>query len=165
MNILIYFPYNLRTVEQQSVMEMLVKEGNKVVLLTTLEKGYLHDYVEKFGVISESVGTKKGEGKFKFFITNFSKLKSVIAKYNIDLVIAHQQIPALIAGLLAKIKNIKLIYIRHNSDEDYQNFPNKAKWLNKIVNKITPFKVAPSSVVKDFMINYEGVSRDQIIRV
>jgi len=146
-------------------MEMLVKHRHKVVLLTTVERGYLHQYVETLGIITESVDIIDERGKISFYRKNFQKLRSVVKKYKINIIIAHQQVPALLAGLFVKFRKVKLVYVRHNSDEDYQHFPKKAKWLNKIVNYLTPVKVAPSSVVKNFMIFKEGVPPKQIVRV
>jgi glycosyltransferase involved in cell wall biosynthesis len=163
LNILVYYPYNLRTVEQQSVMEMFVKRGHKVVLLTSCERGELHSIVEKIGVRTESFsGTG---GRWKRFRQKYKQLSQVIDKYHIDLVIAQQQDTALVAGILRKFKRFKLLYVRHNSDEAYQAHPFKAKWLNWFINKITPLKVAPSSTVENFWINHEGVSKKQVRRV
>jgi glycosyltransferase involved in cell wall biosynthesis len=164
-NILIYFPYNLRTVEQQSVMELLVKRGHTVVLLTTCQRGYLHQYVESIGVLTEWIDEKETKGKLSFFRSNLKKLKTVLDRYKIDVVIAHQQNTALIAGLLRQIKRFPLVYFRHNSDEDYRLNYAKAKWYNKLVNALTPVKVAPSSVVEAFWIQKEGVSPKQIKRI
>ncbi|HZH66232.1 MAG TPA: glycosyltransferase, partial [Flavisolibacter sp.] len=93
-------------------MELLVQKGHEVVLLTTCEKGYLHKYMENLGVHTEAVELKAGSSKLSFYITNLIKLRSVIKKYKIDIVIAHQQVPALIAGLLRKVNPFRLIYVR-----------------------------------------------------
>src|SRR6266545_1205697 len=122
MNILVYYPYNLRTVGQQSVVEMLVKRGHEVVLLTTCGKGYLHEYVERLGVKTEAI-TLDSSNKLGFYFHNLKKLSTTIRKHKIELVIAHQQIPALIAGILRIIRTFKLVYFRHNSDEDYEGYP------------------------------------------
>ncbi len=127
MNVLIYFPYNLRTVEQQSVLEMLVKQGHKVVLLTTCSRGFLHSYVEKLGVITEWADTSESDGKLKYYSQNIKKLRQVISKYKIDVVIAHQQQLAVFAGIVKKTIPFRLIYIRHNTDEDHQHYPVKAR--------------------------------------
>jgi glycosyltransferase involved in cell wall biosynthesis len=164
-NILIYFPYNLRTVEQQSVMEMLIKQGHKVFFLSTCENGFLHGYLEKLGVKVFAATPSKEIGKFPFYLLNFRKLASVIKGNNIEVVIAHQQIPAIIAGLLKKIKKFKLIYVRHNSDEDYLLNATKAKWFNKIANWLTPIKVAPSSVVQNHWLKHENAKVPQVQRV
>jgi len=143
---------------------MLVKNGHKVVLLTTCKRGYLHEYVETKGVIAEAVDTE-ASGKVSFYRSNMKKLKAVLEKYNIDIVIAHQQITALIAGLVRKTKRFKLIYVRHNSDEDYQLNYTRAKWYNKIINSLTPVKLAPSSVVENFWKQKEKVTSNQINRI
>jgi glycosyltransferase involved in cell wall biosynthesis len=165
MNILIFFPYNLRTVEQQSVMEMLIKEGHNVFLLTTCTRGYLHEYVENLGVKTHAAPQETSSGKLQFYRRNLKKLASVITENNIEVVIAHQQIPALLAGILKSVKRFKLIFVRHNSDEDYQLTPLKAKWLNKIANLLTPIKVAPSSIVEQFWMEREKVAKSQIYRI
>jgi glycosyltransferase involved in cell wall biosynthesis len=146
-------------------MEMLVNKGHKVVLLTLCDRGYLHEYAEAKGVITEWIPETELSGKFSFYRANFKKLKKVLYQYRIDVVIAHQQVTALIAGLLRKTKKFPLVYFRHNSDEDYQLNYIKAKWYNKLINALTPVKVAPSSVVEAFWIKKEGVSAKQITRI
>jgi glycosyltransferase involved in cell wall biosynthesis len=165
MKILVYFPYNLRTVEQQSVMEMLVQKGHEVVLLTSCARGYLHQYVEKLGVRAEAIDTKPEDGKLKFYRDNIKGLRSFIRQYKIDIVIAHQQVPALIAGLARKLLPFTLIYVRHNTDEDYRLNEKKARIFNTVINKLTPVKVAPSSAVRNFWIEYEKVRKEQVHRV
>jgi L-malate glycosyltransferase len=145
-------------------MELLLKKGYKVILLTTCEKGPLHAIAEEMGVITEQVSAHSNN-KLKYYIKNLRKLNSVIKKYKVDIVIAHQQKPALIAGLLKKILSFKLIYVRHNSDEDYLSFPIKARWLNRIVNSLTSEKVAPSGIVQKFWIEKEKVNARSIHRV
>jgi glycosyltransferase involved in cell wall biosynthesis len=164
MNILIYYPYNLRSVEQLSVMELLLKKGHTVTLLTTCNKGPLHGIAADLGVITESVDTNSERG-YAFYIKNLRKLRTAIKKYNIDVVFAHQQKPALIAGLLKRFVPFQLFYIRHNSDEDYLAFPYKAKWLNKIVNWLTTVKIAPSGIVQKFWIENEKVDAALIHRI
>jgi L-malate glycosyltransferase len=164
MTILIYYPYNLRSVEQQSVMELFLKKGYKVILLTTCERGPLHSIAEDLGVVTEYVHLHFNN-KMAFYLENLRKLYSILKKYRVDIVIAHQQKPALIAGLLEKLIGFKLIYIRHNSDEDYLSFPVKAKWLNRIVNSLTGEKIAPSGIVQKFWIEKEKVDPSSIHRV
>jgi glycosyltransferase involved in cell wall biosynthesis len=164
MNILIYFPYHLRSVEQQSVMEMLVRQGHKVHLLTTCPAGPLHRYVEGFGVMTHAAGELPA-GRVQYYRSGLKKLRSVVDEFSIDLVIAHQQETALIAGLLRKTRKFKLAYVRHNSGEDYQLNPRKARWLNRIVNWLTPVKIAPSGVVQRFWTEKENVPVRQIIRI
>lgn len=164
MNILIYFPYNLRSVEQQSVMELLVKQGHKVHLLTTCPAGPLHQYVERLGVVTHATEGAEG-GRGNYYLESLKKLRSVVDEFSIDLVIAHQQETALVAGLLRKTRKFRLAYVRHNSGEDYQINPRKARWMNRIVNWLTPVKIAPSGVVERFWTEKENVPAKQIVRI
>jgi glycosyltransferase involved in cell wall biosynthesis len=152
-------------VEQQSIMEMLVDRGHKVVLLTSCERGYLHEYAEKLGVITEAIDAGKHISKLSFYLANIKKLNEVLGSRKIDIVIAHQQITALIAGMLRIIKRFPLIYIRHNSDEDYYLNRRKAALYNRVVNSLTPIKVAPSTAVHDFWIFNEKAAIHQIHRI
>jgi glycosyltransferase involved in cell wall biosynthesis len=144
-------------------MEMLVQRGHNVVLLTTCEKGDLHDIVSAFGVTA--IGSNASGSKLSKFRANMKQLSQTIDQYKIETVIAQQQGPALIAGTLKKFKKFNLAYVRHNTDEAYQDHPVKAKWLNKLVNSVTPVKIAPSSVVEKFWIETEKVSPRQIRRI
>jgi glycosyltransferase involved in cell wall biosynthesis len=145
-------------------MEMLVEMGYKVVLLTTCEEGLLHSLAREIGVVTES-SEVNSNNKLHYYFSQLMKLNAIIKKYRIDIIIAHQQKPALIAGLLKKFVPFKLIYVRHNSDEDYVAFPLKAKWLNSIVNSLTPIKIAPSDIVQRFWIDKEKVNSNQIHRI
>ena len=164
MNILIYYPYNLRSVEQQSVMEMLVKTGHKVVLLTTCPAGPLHKIVEEYGVIAVSTAVNS-ENSLTFYYENLKNLWQTVKKYNIEVVIAHQQKPGLIAGILSGFLSFRLFYFRHNTDEDYHTVPLKAKFLNKLVNYLTVNKVAPSDIVFKFWTEIEKQSPQKIERI
>lgn len=143
---------------------MLLKRGHKVILLTTCERGYLHEYAGRLGAIAESANSEMF-GKLKFYRRNYTKLAHDLKQYKIDIVIAHQQVPALVAGICRKFKKFRLIYIRHNTDESYKTHPRKSKWLNKLANAVTPVKVAPSEVVRRFWIENEKVSENQIFRI
>jgi glycosyltransferase involved in cell wall biosynthesis len=163
-NILIYFPYNLRTVEQLSVMEWLLQKGHKVVLLTTTNQGVLHGLAEKMGVIAEA-DPGRGPGKLGTYLQHLRRLHSIIRAHRIELVVSHQQVPALLAGLLNLFRPFRHIYIRHNSDEDYLAFPVKARWLNRLVNALTPVKVAPSDKVARFWLEVEKVKKSEVVRI
>lgn len=144
---------------------MLVKQGHKVFFLTTCERGFLHDYVENIGVKADAINLDPSAGKLQFYSANIRKLFSFVRANNIDVVIAHQQIPALIAGIVRKLMKFTLIFVRHNSDEDYHLSYAKAKWLNRFTNWLTPIKVAPSSVVQKHWEQKERVPQKQIRRI
>ncbi len=163
MRILVYYPYNYRSVEQQSVIEMLVKKGHELTLLTTCGKGYIHSYLSNLGVAV--FATETTPPGIRGYLKNIRRLDRIVRERKIELVIAQQQLPALFAGILRKFRNFKLIYVRHNSDEDYQLNSTKAKLFNAIINWLTPVKVAPSSMVQNFWTKKEGVKASSIYRI
>ena len=141
---------------------ILVKRGHRVVLLTLCEPGLLHPIAENLGAEIESIDLR-GKSKFYRYWFGVKRLYQAIKKYDIELVIAQQQMPALMSGVLHLFHKFKLVYVRHNTDEDYQNGYYKANALNRLVNKLVPNKIAPSRIVEKFWIEREGV-RPQTIR-
>src|SRR4051794_10137576 len=118
-NILIYFPYNQRTVEQQSVMELLVKKGHNVFLLTLTPENYLHQYVRTLGVQAYA-SPVAATATIKNIYANAKYLASFCNEHKIDVIIAHQQLaalPLIFAKPFIK-KSTKVFYVRHNADED-----------------------------------------------
>lgn len=164
-NILIYFPYNHRTVEQQSVMEMLLKKGHNVFLLTLTPENYLHNYVRVLGV-KAFASPVTATSKIKSIFANAKYLVSFCKENKIDIIIAHQQLSAL-PLIFAKpfLKNTRLFYVRHNADEDYQSHPVKAKLINGFINRMLPSIIAPSDVVYDYMTKIEKVPARKMQRI
>jgi len=163
-NVLIYFPYNQRTVEQQSVMELLVKKGHSVFLLTLSPKGYLHDYVKKIGVYASASPVPESNSFLSIF-RNAKYLLQFCSRHNIDVIFSHQQLcmlPLIFARPLLKTKNY---YFRHNTDEDYHSNSLKAGILNRGINFFTRNFIAPSDVVYDYLVNSEKVNPNKIRRI
>lgn len=139
MNILIYFPYNQRTVEQQSVMEMFVKEGHNVFLLTLVSEYHLHDIVRKLGVKAFATPVPKKKGVITV-LKNARYLVKFCKQNSIDIIIAHQQESALPLILAAPFIKGKTFYVRHNTDEHYKQFPLKTWLVNHFINAMLPGK-------------------------
>ncbi len=163
-NILIYFPYNSRTVEQQSVMEMLVKKGYQVFLLTLTNEGELHSIVRKFGVQAFASG-HEASLRPGSILANARVLIKFCRQYRIDLIFVHQQaavIPLIFSKLFIKTP---FFYVRHNSDEDYITNPFKAALLNKFINRFVQNIIAPSDIVYRYMVDKEKVPAARIQRI
>lgn len=163
-NILIFYPYNFRTVEQQSVMEMLYKNGNKVFLLTLDGIGELHSLVESVGI--KSFSTRTGlRISFWNILVNVVKIIRICYAHKIDVIFAHQQVCMLPLIIAKPIIFAKKYYFRHNTDEGYQYYGFKLRALNKFINRFSKFIIAPSEIVKRFLIDKEQVSKEKIIRI
>lgn len=164
MNILIYFPYNSRTVEQQSVMEILLNKGHRVFLLTLTQEGELHTIVRKLGVEAFASGYEASLRPGSIF-ANARVLAKFCREHAVDLVLAHQQ-SAVLPLLLAKpLIRAGYYYIRHNSDEDYLNSPLKAGLLNRFINRLAKKIIAPSDIVYRYMVHKEQVPASKMLRV
>lgn len=163
-NILVYFPYNQRTVEQQSVMEMFIKNGHKVFLLTLTPAGTLHQIATSLGVTCLSSCT--GENlTIKNIFTNVRLLIKICKQYQIDLVLAHQQACALPLIFAKPFIKCPAYYVRHNTDEGYAANPAKAKMLNGIINRFSKKIIAPSNIVYNFLHERERVPAHKMYRI
>lgn len=163
-NILIYFPYNQRTVEQQSVMELLIKKGHRVFLLTLTPEGYLHRYVRKLGVQAFASPVINGSA-FTGIFRNARHLVRFCRDNAIDVIIAHQQLAALPLIFARPFIKARTFYVRHNADEDYKAHPLKARWMNAFINKLSPVIIAPSDIVYDYMTRKEHVPERKMLRI
>lgn len=163
-NILIYFPYNQRTVEQQSVMEMLVNKGHAVFLLTLTPENYLHQYVRTLNVKAFASPVSHTSGICNI-LRNATYLVNFCKQHAIELIIAHQQVTALPLIFARPFINCKTFYVRHNADEDYKTHPFKARVMNQFINRMLPRIIAPSGMVQQYMIDQEKVSPKKITRI
>jgi glycosyltransferase involved in cell wall biosynthesis len=162
--ILVYFPYNARTVEQQSVIELLVAQGHEVVLFTTCAEGYLHSYVRRWGVqaLASPVAAQSG---LVNYIRQAWAFWNLCRQRQIEVVFAHQHTAALPAMLAQPFLRARIAYFRHNTNEDYLAHPAKARWMNRILNRAMRHLVAPSEMVRRFWVTEEAVAPDRITRL
>ncbi|MEO7043672.1 MAG: glycosyltransferase family 4 protein [Ferruginibacter sp.] len=163
-NILIYFPYNQRTVEQQSVMELFVKKGHNVFLLTLTPKGFLHHYVEKLN-IKASASPVTTTSKIRNILQNAKFLFKFCKENNIDIIMVHQQLAALPLIFAKPFIKARLYYVRHNADEDYLSHPRKAWLMNRFINAMMPSIIAPSDIVYQYITNIEHVPEKKMLRI
>ncbi|WP_018630767.1 glycosyltransferase family 4 protein [Niabella aurantiaca] len=164
MNILIFFPYNQISVEQQSVMKMLKEKRHNVTLLTLTPWGPLHDKVCTYGI--EAFSTGQGEVFSIKRIRNSARmLKQLCSEQKIDLLLVHQQLCAIVLILAGRELRARAFYFRHNTDEDYNKNYFKAFILNRFINTFIKKFVAPSDAVYRFLLNKEGVPADKIQRI
>lgn len=90
------------------------------------------------------------------------ELSKIIRENQIDIVHTHLFEPTLIGLLIAKLRGRKVIVTRHHSDALYQ-LKSKIKQrfylsLERYINKHAHHIIAPSRMVRDILIEREGVS-------
>ncbi|MCX6319801.1 MAG: glycosyltransferase family 4 protein [Bacteroidetes bacterium] len=161
--ILIYSPSSLRAVDQQSQAELLIRAGHEVYLLTWAPPGPLHENFSQLGAKTFSSHTVKGRSLF-FFINQARYLRRFCKEHRIDVVFAHLQSNAVVAGMAKPFMRAKLYYFRHNSDYAELMPSRKNKILNRWANRLSPAIVAISGKVKEQLLK-EGVSEKKIFRI
>lgn len=96
------------------------------------------------------------------YLRAMSELSRIIRENKIDIVHTHLFEPTLVGLLTARRLGRKVIVTRHHSDAVYQ-LRNKTKQrfylsLERYINKHADHIIAPSRMVRDILVNKEGVS-------
>lgn len=94
------------------------------------------------------------------------ELSKIISQDKIDIVHTHLFDPTLIGLLIARLRRRKIIVTRHHSDALYQ-LKSKTKQrfylsLERYINKHVHHIIAPSRMVRDILIEREGVSPEKV---
>ncbi len=163
-NILIYFPSNARAVDIQSTVQLFITMGHKVFLLTLVTRGAIHNLCEALG--AEVYDTNiSSSGGLNFYRKQFAILKKFIRTKKIDVVFAHLQAPGVIAGLVRKLIQFDLYYVRHNTDEHKIDKSTNAILFNHLANRLSPHIIAISDKVADYLVHTDKVPPAKIIRI
>src|SRR5690554_54330 len=157
MNILIYTNFNGRSICIESTV-LYFKKNENVKLLTTVERGEIHNILEQKEV-SCYAAPKSSHFKQVIFLYRFIK------KHKIDVVHAHLQLPSFYASLLHKFYRFRLFTVRHNSDVIYIDGSKKEIYIERIINRLSPQIIAISDVVKEQLTKNEKVFAKKIKRI
>ncbi|MBC7947575.1 MAG: glycosyltransferase family 4 protein [Chitinophagaceae bacterium] len=163
MRILIYSPPNARAVDLQSVMEIFVKKGYEVYLLTHMAKGDLHQNVEKYGV--KTFGAGFNANGASAYLQHVKYLVKFVREHKIDVIFAHLQSTGLISGIARKLTPFKLFYIRHNTDEHKLEGSRNAIVINWLANKAVSKIIAISNKVSRYLIDVEKIDPSRVVRI
>ena len=143
---------------------MFTKKGHQVFLVTLSPEGILHEIVTKLGVKAYSSNT--GEAiTIKNLFANAKFLIRFCKQHQIDIILAHQQVCALPLIFASPFLKCKSYYIRHNTDEGYEENPAKAKLLNRFINNFVKKIIAPSNIVYTYLNETEKVPSKKLIRI
>ncbi|MCX7858326.1 MAG: glycosyltransferase, partial [Deltaproteobacteria bacterium] len=143
MKILVYFPTNARAIDQISVMEMFIKSGHEVYLLTQTEKGNLHYLSEKLGVKTYSYSIRK-TNPFSFYIKHAFFLIKFCHHHRIDIIFSHLHDTGITCVLAKPFLKARTFFVRHNTDEGKLLSPKKSFVINLIINTFSTNIIAPS---------------------
>lgn len=164
--IFIFYPYNLRALDQETV-AISLKKKYKVFFITIQESGEIHKYLKSKNIevlsifngnkIFNNFGLQKLFLLFNFFL--------FFRKYKPDIVFSHLETCGLISGTLNIFCNFKNFYFRHNADSHLIDGNFNAKIANYIVNRISKRIVCVSKSVFEYLQNIEKVPISKLAQI
>ena len=174
--ILLFYPYNQKAIDQQSVMGLLIKNQFKIFLLTIQPKGEIHNLSSKLGVKCFSIFNDEKNFLYKIINMRIIIISKIlwyfyifiyfgyfIKKNKIEIVFSHLEIPGLISGIYSFFFKFNNYYFRHNTDAHLIDGNIKSKIINKIVNNISKKIICVSERVEKHLIDNEKIKKDKLI--
>jgi glycosyltransferase involved in cell wall biosynthesis len=160
MNILFNFPSNKRAVSIESLAEAFINKGHKVFFYSQEVRGPLHEFIEKFGVISFFNVLEK-KSSLVFYLRHAFALAKYIRKHKISLVFSHTQVANIAAVFAQYFCKTRMIICRHHSDTAFINKNFNERMLDRIINRLGHEFIVPCKKVFDQMVT-EGVKSEKI---
>lgn len=162
MNILFYYPSNLRSNVLESQMIYLKQQGHRVFLLTISDPGPLHEYLTPFGIETASQQIKT-TNRFFFYRKSIRHLQHFCTDKKIALVYCHLQ-QANFIGVLAqkKLTETRFITCRHHHDRVQKGESRTARFFDRVINKRAKTIIVPSRMVYEQVTVAEKVSPDRV---
>ena len=165
--ILFYYPSNKRSVQIESTLSELKKLGHEIILLTTCEKGTLHEELEANGIKSFSTNINS-TNSFIYYLRNVFYLANFTKKHQVDLIFGNLQHANFIAVFAQYFTSAKLIAFRHHFKFNKGEFgislkvnKNEIKF-DKVINRLAKIIVVPSSGVYKGMMKFEKVVKKKV---
>ena len=165
--IVFYYPSNKRSVQIESTLDELKKLGHEVILLTTCEKGVLHEALEKNGIKTYTY-TFKSSNSLYYYVKNIFYLAKFTKKHKVDVIFGNLQHANFIGVFAQYFTRAKLIAFRHHFKFNKGDFGislevNKNEILfDKIINRLAKCIVVPSSGVFNGMMEFEKIDSKKI---
>lgn len=156
-NILLYYPSNKPSNVIETLALGFVNEGHQVFLLTQSEQGPLHGFLEKQGVSVHSHALRQSRG-LVFYWRQMMFLLRFCKRHQIHAIQSHLQQANIVAVIARYFLNIKLVVYRHHLVETHGT----SQLFDKIINRLAPALVVPSSVILHKMLQEEKVSASKI---
>ena len=164
MNIVFYTSFNERSITLESTILYFLNKGDNVYLLTTCPRGAIHKELENYGVNCYS----SIDGRSKTYFNNIYHILFLIRfcrKHKIDIIHSHLQLPNFYSVIANFFIKSKILTVRHNSDVIFLYGTPKERFLEKIINILSPCIIAISKKVKQQLIEIENVDERKIIQI
>lgn len=145
-----------------NLVDYTAKEDVEFFFITFGSAGSFVEELRRRGVSADALNITRRSS----YLRAARELAKIIRRQKIDIVHTHLFDPTFIGVVIAKLYGRKVIVTRHHSDALYQ-IPTRVKrkfyfLLENYVNKHADHIVAPSRMVRDILVEKEGVSPKRV---
>lgn len=165
--ILFYYPSNKRTVGFETLFSKLVDRGYEVLLLTTCERGILHEKSEEIGVKVFANSIRK-QNSILYYWRQIQYLIHFCKLHQVDVLASHLQHTNLIAVIAQLFISTKVVIFRHHfkfhlldNSIELQTNTNEQRF-DRIINNLAKKIIVPSSGVYNGMKEFEKVNMNKV---
>lgn len=171
--VLLYYPPNKRSVAIETLCAAIHDAGHEVLVLTLTEKAEFHAALDQKGIKTFSHVLARKQS-WKYFLGQARFLRRFCKQHKIDIVLSHLQEGNIIAVMARPFLKAKLITFRHHAEsafhaefgEKFGMKRNKKEvLLDKIINRLSPCIVVPSSDVWNSMEKYERCNMKKVLLI
>jgi glycosyltransferase involved in cell wall biosynthesis len=163
MNILFYTPVNFQCRDVLSLLLELKKNNHNVVLLSQVEKGSFHSFLEANKVHTYSVQSPAKGGPFKILF-EVVHLVFFSWRHKIDCIFSHLEPTNIVAVLAQYLVRARVIIFRHHLDlAKLSNFDNSFTY--KLTYRLAKKIITVSARSKEYMSSVEKIDSRKIFHV
>jgi glycosyltransferase involved in cell wall biosynthesis len=163
-NVLIFTCFNSRSIQLESSIYFLMKQGYNVRLLTTCAKGPLHFSLEKKGIVSDSLFVRENL-RLLIHLIAILRLIQYTRKNKIHFIQSHLQMPNLISSICSFFVKAEVYNFRHNSDVIDLQGSSKERLIEKLINRFSSRIIAISDKVEEQLVVKEKVRKEKVWRI
>lgn len=165
--ILFFYPSNKRSNVIETTLLALTDMGNKIILLTSCERGALHNAIEAKGieVFAHPVPNKNS---FSYYISQIRNLIRFCNQHKIDILYSDLQHSNFISVFAQYFIKARLVAFRHHFKFSKQHFKvdleinANEKRFDWIINHLAKEIAVPAKSIKRNIVKYERVNPEKL---
>lgn len=165
--LLFFYPSNKRSNSIETMLLELRKRGYPIKILTTAERGPLHDYLEEEG-FDVFINCLRKRNPLLYYIRQIYFLVKFCKKQQISLVMSHLQHANIISVFAQFFTKSDFMIFRHQFkfhvfSNDTTELENKyEKLFDSLINRLAKKVIVPSVAVKNAMIEFENARPEKL---
>lgn len=170
MKICILYPPASSSVAIETFCRTLQEAGHHLKVVTFAKQGPLHDKLKNFNISCEALNIENGKG-LNYYFSLFRKVLKILRKGKYDVVVSHLNNANFITIFCQYFISGRVVIFRHHAESEfYYNFGhlfgltrNRNEILaDKIINKLAPTIVTPSTAVYNSLVQYENCNKEKV---